>query len=368
MAGLSFIAEGARLAAALREIVSIAPRAPTLPITGNILLEGDDGILRLTANNTDLMATRAIEVDLAAPGAITVSAHRLAQIVGSIEPGSQLSLEVDGSSAKIRAGRARFSIGTMPATDFPPMPYATPEARFEIDIATLRKAVATVKHSISDNEARYWLTGVYVHVVDGMLTFVTTDGDMLSRVQVPAPAGLETFGGAIVTLPFLTTLTASSASDETTAVIDFASSKVRGAVGALTVIGREIEGQFPNYQVALVRDPPISVLVDRDALEGAVQRVMLVTTLKSRRARFAFEAEKLTISSIASADELVEEVPCELRGEPVSLELNGANLSASIRALGTDTVEFGILDHHKLINLTSPMRADAALALSTTRV
>ncbi|MBX8827921.1 DNA polymerase III subunit beta, partial [Ochrobactrum sp. SFR4] len=69
--------------------------------------------------------------------------------------------------------------------------------------AQLHKALSKVAPSISTEETRYYLNGVYMHIPErsNELTFVATDGHRLARYEVPAPDGSEAMPDAGIIIP-----------------------------------------------------------------------------------------------------------------------------------------------------------------------
>ena len=106
---------------ALGHVQSVVERRNTIPILSNVLLEAKGDRLGLTATDMELAIVEQVAAEIAAPGAVTVPAHTLYDIVRKLPEGSQVSLELsgDGQQTTIKAGRSRFSLQTLPKEDFP---------------------------------------------------------------------------------------------------------------------------------------------------------------------------------------------------------------------------------------------------------
>ena len=374
MAGPVIMIDRAPLLAALRDVAPIAPRNGHMDILANLLIEaGADGSLRLSASNIDVLARRTISAAVPQAGTTTISAQRLSQIVAATEEGAQVKVDASASgTASIVSGRARFRVGTLPANHFPPMPFGEPAAAFEMDAAALRRALTAVQPSICRQESRYWLCGVYIHAAVGQLNFVSTDGDRMSRVTLPAPAGAEALGGMIVSPAFVSILVQATDGEEGAVRLEFGESKVRASLDGFVVTARAIDGTFPDYTraVSSAADWAASVEVDRPELEAALARILLVSDGKDRGrvTRFDFAADRLTLSTVASADEAVEELACALSGEPFAMGLLGSHVREAVRTLGGERVAFGVVNPMHPAMITSPTRADASLSLSGYRL
>jgi DNA polymerase-3 subunit beta len=180
--------ERATLLKGLGHVHSVVERRNTIPILSNVLIEGSEGGgLRLMATDLDLQINETVEASVSDPGATTVPAHTLFDIVRKLPEGSQVELSAAEGRMLINAGRARFTLSALPRDDFPVIAEGELPVRFELPAATLRQIIDKTRFAISSEETRYYLNGIYLHVSDGDLKAAATDGHRLARVTVPRP-------------------------------------------------------------------------------------------------------------------------------------------------------------------------------------
>ena len=86
--------ERAALLHSLGHVQSVVERRNTIPILSNVLLEAKGDRLGLTATDMELAIVEQVAAEIGAPGAITVSAHTLYDIVRKLPEGSQVQLEL----------------------------------------------------------------------------------------------------------------------------------------------------------------------------------------------------------------------------------------------------------------------------------
>src|SRR3546814_14207414 len=99
---------------------SVVERRNTIPSLSNVLIEAaSDGGIRLMATDLDLQIVDTVQAAVDTPGATTVSAHTLFDIVRKLPEGSQVSLSAAEGKMQVNAGRARFSLQALPRDDFP---------------------------------------------------------------------------------------------------------------------------------------------------------------------------------------------------------------------------------------------------------
>ncbi len=113
--------ERANLLKSLGHVQSVVERRNTIPILSNVLIEASaDGTIRLMATDLDLQVNEALAaVSVETPGATTVSAHTLFDIVRKLPEGTQVSLTAADGKMQVVAARSRYSLNTLPRDDFP---------------------------------------------------------------------------------------------------------------------------------------------------------------------------------------------------------------------------------------------------------
>ena len=179
--------ERAILLKSLGHVQSVVERRNTIPILSNVLIEArEDGSIRLMATDLICRLTRASPRTSRRPGATTVSAHTLFDIVRKLPEGSQVEITAAEGKMQVVAGRARFNLSTLPRDDFPVIAEGELPTRFELPAATLRQIIEKTRFAISTEETRYYLMGIFLHVVDDQLRAAATDGHRLARVTVAA--------------------------------------------------------------------------------------------------------------------------------------------------------------------------------------
>ncbi len=190
--------ERATLLKGLSHVQSVVERRNTIPILSNVLIEAQpSGALRLMATDLDLQIDETIPAAVDQPGATTLSAHTLFDIVRKLPEGSQVELSAAEGRITVNAGRAKFTLSTLPRDDFPVIAEGELPTTFELPAETLKQIIDKTRFAISTEETRYYLNGIFLHVVDESLPLLraaATDGHRLARVTVPCPDGANGTG------------------------------------------------------------------------------------------------------------------------------------------------------------------------------
>src|SRR6478736_4704368 len=185
--------ERAELLKSLGHVHRVVERRNTIPILANVLVKADRGKLSLKATDLDLEVTDSIAAEVSPGGSTTVPAHMFYEIVRKLPEGSQIVLEGSGDRAvlALRAGRSRFTLQTLPESDFP-----------DLAAGEMKRLIDKTQFAISTEETRYYLNGIYLHTAgaakSGVLRAVATDGHRLAQVELPLPQGAAGMPGIIV--------------------------------------------------------------------------------------------------------------------------------------------------------------------------
>ncbi|MBC2887259.1 DNA polymerase III subunit beta [Ochrobactrum sp. CM-21-5] len=318
------------LAHALATVNRAIESRNTIPILANVLLAVEDGQLRLTGTDLDVEITTSLPVLDCQPGSVTVPGKMLADIAKRAT--GDITLELDAASGggrlTVASGRSRYKLDVLPAEDFPSFSAGEFDTTLELDLAAL---VAPCVHCISTEETRYYLNGVYLHVVDGRLVAVATDGHRLMRNT--RPEGTIEYG---VILPRkLVGLLPKGA-----VTVELSQNKVRVTSGSTVITSKLIDGTFPDYVRVIPRNNASVLTVDRQALMKAVERVAAVADDKSRAVKFAVG----DVLRLMLADKASDEVSIEFEGEPLEIGFNARYVNDMLGALDEPNVRFALGD------------------------
>ena len=159
---------------------AVASRA-TLPVTQNVLLAADQGMLRLSATNLEIAMTTWIGAMVEEEGAVTVPARVLTDFVNSLgNDRIDIEMELGSRVLQIKSGRSQASINGTDATEFPPIPTVEDAMVARAEPSALRGAISRVAFAAATEESRPVLTGVEVKLQEGRFTMAAADGFRLA--------------------------------------------------------------------------------------------------------------------------------------------------------------------------------------------
>ena len=157
--------ERAELLRSLGHVHRVVERRNTIPILANVLLKAEKAKLSLKATDLDLEVTDTIAAEVSPGGSTTVPAHMIYEIVRKLPDGAQVVLEGSGDRAvlSIRAGRSRFTLQTLPESDFPDLAAGEMSHSFKLGAGELKRLIDKTQFAISTEETLFFLNGIYLH-------------------------------------------------------------------------------------------------------------------------------------------------------------------------------------------------------------
>lgn len=305
--------ERAALLKAVAQAQSVVERRNTIPILANVLIEAEGATLSLRATDLDIEVTDKVTAMVERPGATTVSAVMLHEIVRKLPEGALIQLTDDAAAGRltVQAGRSTFSLATLPREDFPVMASSEYAANFTANAAVLRRLFDKSKFAISTEETRYYLNGVYMHVAQGedgpVLRCVATDGHRLARIDAPLPDGAQGMPGVIVPRKTVGELRKLLDDDEAQIAVSVSETKVRLATPTITLTSKVIDGTFPDYTRVIPTSNTRRLEVDAAEFAKAVDRVATVSSERSRAVKLQLEEDRLFLSVNAPDSGAAEE-------------------------------------------------------------
>jgi len=274
---MHFNAENAQFAAAL-DAVRGAVKPSTIPILSHIHVTASDNRVTVRANNLEREIEASFPAQVEVPGAAALPGEVLLGIVKRLPKGGDCELQMTGEVAEVRASRARYSLRSLPAADFP-VPRTMPETavRIEIDGQVLRDALRAVLYATNANDSRSFCKGVGVQPNgDGRhLDFVSTDGHRLALYQAPLPAGGDKLPPICIPAEGCKVLLDTVAGAETVAVAA-TDANIEVAVGSTRFVTALIDTQYPDFWRLIPRTEVKAATVRPHALTEALERAVVV--------------------------------------------------------------------------------------------
>jgi DNA polymerase-3 subunit beta len=370
--------ERSHLLRSLSHVHRVVERRNTIPILSNVLIRADGGKLTLKATDLDLEVTESVAAEVGRGGATTVPAHILHDIVRKLPEGAEVSLDTgDGAQLAIKSGRSRFTLQVLPESDFPDLTTGEFPTRFPLPAATLKKLIDRTQFAISTEETRYYLNGIYLHVVTvgkkPMLRAVATDGHRLAQAQVDAPAGAEKMTGVIVPRKAVGEIQKLVEGVDADVDVELSDTKIRVTIpatgGDVVLTSKLIDGTFPDYVRVIPQGNDKVLKVDRGEFAEAVDRVSTISSERGRAVKLGLTDGKMTLSvNNPDSGSATEELGVDYGADDIEIGFNSRYLLDVAGQLETGTAEFRFADAGSPTLILDDGAADALYVLMPMRV
>ncbi len=332
----------------LQLVVGAVERRHTLPILANVLLQVE-GQNQLWLTGTDLEVELVANADLSGEtihdGQITVPAKKLLDIVRGFPEDSSIFFEVEENKAIIRSGRAKYSLSTLTADDYPNLEDWQVESEFEITQQDLKTLIESVQFSMAQQDVRYYLNGMSLETSEHTIRTVATDGHRLAMSINEYTQ--EVLPSKQVIIPRKGVMEISRLIEDSTdqVNIQLGTNHIKMQSKKFVFTSKLVDGRFPDYNRVVPKTTDKHVIVYRDVLKSAFSRAMILTNDKFKGVRLNLSSGELKITATNPEQEQAEEiVDVNYEGEDLEIGFNVAYLIDALNAIETNAVVLKLSD------------------------
>lgn len=302
------------LLAAINRVRSVVEARNTIPVLGFLKLEANGGELAITATDMGVLATSKTPAAIESDGAALVESAKLYDFVRNIPADREIIVETSEHAATIKAGRSRAELATLPVDQFPLPNRDVGGDAFVLSADDVRHVLFGPLSAVSDEEIRYYLCGVYLHTADGELRGAATDGHVLIKRVVDAPAVCELTSGVIIPSKALATL--QKCLNDEDLEVSVGEAAIRFEAPSFIIRSNLINGTFPDYERVIPPERENPITVDRAEASNVITRVASVTVDHLKTVIFEHDAEGILVRTPAAAiDEARDIIAAKTNGE-----------------------------------------------------
>ena len=347
----------------------IVERRHTLPILANVLLEQKDGRLFVTATDLEMQITAHSDFPGKQDQAVTVAARKLQDLLRALPEDAPVNLDSAANKMVVRAGRSRFNLQTLPATDYPRISLAQEQLQtISLPQRDFRRLLKLAEFAMAQQDIRYYLNGMLLVVDKDLLQAVATDGHRLSYASLAISGD---YARQEVILPRKTVLELSKLLDDSDSdvAIDLLGNQVRFRFSAVELVSKVVDGKFPDYNRVIPTGHAKQIDLSRTELLQALQRAAILSNEKFRGVRLVLSGNQLKIICTNSEqEEAEEELEVGYKGEPLDIGFNITYLLDVLHNLATDKVLLAFGDANSSALITMPERNDYKYVVMPMRI
>jgi DNA polymerase III subunit beta len=341
---MKFSAEREAILAPLQAVIGVVERRQTMPILANVLVAARGDRIAITATDLEVELVATVSVSIQQPGDTTLPGRKLLDIIRALPEKAPVAVSIEGERATIRSGKSRFTLATLPASEFPQIEDIRAQRTVSIAQPTLKRLLDKTHFSMAQQDVRYYLNGMLLESDGNTLRTVATDGHRLAFCEASLDADAGSMHQVIVPRKGVLELQR-LLGGEGTVQLAVGSSHVRAEIGDIRFTSKLIDGRFPEYGRVIPANPTRRVTADRDLLRAALQRAAILSNEKYRGIRLAVKTGLLTLQAHnPEQEEAEEELEVAYTGEEMEIGFNVNYLLDALAALEAGEVDVGLTD------------------------
>ena len=286
---------------ALSYCQGVIEKRSTLPILSNVLLDIRNSKLTLTATDLDLIFIHQINnIEVLEEGKTTTTSSIMYDIVRKFSPGKKINLSLnDTVKLQLESEKSIFNLNCISPSEFPITDENFNQNEFTLNSKHLLKLLNKCKFSISNDETRHYLSGIYIHQTEvedkNYLTAVATDSHRMSisKIRLDQKIKFEP-----IILPKKTIFQLCSLLDGYDGGVKISNlgSKIKFELNNSILVSKLIDGKFPNYIQVIPKNNQKKLELDLKLFLGSVDRVASVSLDKKDGVKFSLTKDTLNLS------------------------------------------------------------------------
>ena len=357
---MKFNANQQDLQQALNYCQGVIEKRSTLPILSNILLDANNSQLTITATDLDLIFIHKLDnIEILEEGKTTTTSSIMYDIIRKFSSGKKINLTLtDKSKLHLESEKSIFNLNCISASEFPLTDENFNQNEFLIKSKKLLKLLNKCKFSVSNDETRHYLSGIYLHQTEvddkNYLTAVATDSHRMSISKVKLEQKID-FDPIILPKKTIFQLCSLLENFDGDVKISNIKSKIKFELNSSILISKLIDGKFPNYIQVIPKSNQKKLEIDLKLFLNSVDRVASVSLDKKDGVKFSLTKNILSLSvnnansgdgketlgvkfdhelEISFNSRYLIDIASQLNGERIELFLNDTGSPALIKDPG----------------------------------
>jgi len=335
---------------ALGHANGIIEKKTTFPILSNILIEAKDSKIKITATDLDIIYfEEMLPQELKKEGVTTTSASILYDILRKLQPNSKVELSLQGTNKiKLVSEKSKFNLLCLPSSNFPLSDENISQKNFEVSSSKLLKLLNKTKISISNDETRHYLNGIYLHKTKlenkSFLCGVATDSHRLSA------SSLEIDPSIIIEpiiLPKKTIFQLISLLEQSSNTIKISNnkSKIKFEMDKGVLISKVIDGRFPDYTKVIPKGNDKILQISLEEFKNSIERVTAVSSDRKEGLKIGVSRESVQLSvNNPISGEGIENIDAKFNSDSLSISFNSRYLIDIVSQIEDKSVVINLKD------------------------
>ncbi|MEE4216620.1 MAG: DNA polymerase III subunit beta [Xanthomonadales bacterium] len=342
---MKFSIQREKLLQPITQVVGVVERRQTLPVLANFLISTRNGKLSITGTDMEVELITTVDAQVESEGETTVPARKLVDIVRMLPDGVNITAVSEGDKMTVSSGKGRYTLATLPATEFPATDQVETLEILNIQEDKLKNVLDKTAFAMANQDVRYYLNGLLFDFHDNDLSTVATDGHRLAICDLDTDLSVAEERQLIVPRKGVLELSRMLSDSKDPVELALGKNHIRLVKGSTVFTSKLIDGRFPEYRAVIPKGTDRHIRINRDAFIRALQRASILSNEKYKGVRL--EASGGFIKIIAhnpQHEEAIEELEAGLNFDQLAIGFNVTYLLDALTAIDAETVLMELKD------------------------
>ena len=329
---MQFVVKRDILLKSLNFVQGIVEKKNTLPILSNVLLQLKDKKLSIVATDLDIIFYDEIsDVKVISEGSTTTSAAVLYDILRKISLNSELNFDLKSENKlSLKSDNSDFNLLCLPTDNFPTFSDEFDDQEIPLNTTKFLKLLNKTRISISNDDTRHYLNGVYFHITEdhgrNFLTGVATDSHRLSSSSLEIDT-VNDFKSLILPRKTVYQLCSLLSEISEKLIMQIGENKIKFQIGNMKLISKVIDGKFPDYKKVVPTSNDKSLIVASKEFIDSIERVTSVSLDRKEGVKLTINKENIQLSvNSANSGEGNEKIKAQFNSESLNISFNSKYL------------------------------------------
>lgn len=332
---------------ALSQVQGIIEKKHTIPILANVHINASEGEITLTATDLEIGVRSNFPAHIISEGKITVSAKKLFEIIRELPDREILFKAKENCWIEINCGKSTFNLVGLSSDEYPKFPDIISNNLLSISSIILNEMIDKTIFSISNDETKYNLNGIFIKYDDNKLSMISTDGHRLSYSYIDISDEFKFFeNGLILPKKGIFELRKIISKENENLKIGVIDNNFIVIDDNTILIMRLVDGEFPDYKRVIPEKCSTTSIINKDEFFHALKRISILSSEKTKGIKIIFDKNKAILtSSNPDLGDAREEIDITYSGPEISIGFNSRYILDILQAIDESFIEFHLKDN-----------------------
>lgn len=323
----------------------VVERRQTLPILANILIKAVSSHIDMTATDLEVELKTHAVAECDGEAEFTIPARKILDICKALPESAVVNIEIDSDKAKITSGRSRFTLGILPAQDYPVIEVSPSTNILTIKENYLKKLIDKTSFAMAQQDVRYYLNGMLLEIKKKYIRTVATDGHRLALCELKNNAEEDLDIQIILPRKAVIELSRLLNDTENKINLEISTNYLKVLLSNSIFTTKLIDGRFPDYQRVMPSSTDKELIAERAHIKQSLTRASILSNEKYRGIRFNVNNGILQLQAHnPEQEEAEEELEVQYKGDEIQIGFNAGYLLDAITAIQESEIVIELKD------------------------